>query len=119
MNLTAKLGKREFEMTRYAAWGATKKDIANMLNVSIRTVENTFRNVFLKTDVTKINELSAWFFCKEFNISMDLSPIKRQVASIAMFTLILFEVFNFNGSEMRARRSKTGRRSETELIIES
>jgi len=46
MNLTAKLGKREFEMTRYAAWGATKKDIANMLNVSIRTVENTFRNVF-------------------------------------------------------------------------
>jgi len=119
MNDTIKLAPRQSEVTRYIAWGATKKDVANILNMPIRTVENTLRRVFAKTGVTKVNELAAWFFCHEYNISMDLSPIKRQITSMAMMMLIVFELFNFDGSEMRVRRTKSGKKTETELILES
>ena len=71
------LTKRETEIAELLAWGATKKDVANRLFVSERTVENHTRNIYEKTGVTKINELSAWWFCTTFNISFDLSPLKR------------------------------------------
>ena len=71
------LTKREAEIAELLAWGATKKDVANRLFVSERTVENHTRNIYEKTGVTKINELSAWWFCTTFNISFDLSPLKR------------------------------------------
>jgi DNA-binding CsgD family transcriptional regulator len=111
--MTAKLGKREFEMTKYAAWGATKKDISNLLHVSIRTVENTFRKVFEKTGVTKVNELSAWFFCHEFNISMDLSPLKRQLGCIALLFLFSAQLY-FSDCKMNRRRSISAKENRTE-----
>ena len=82
------LTKRETEIAELLAWGATKKDVANRLFVSERTVENHTRNIYEKTGVTKINELSAWWFCTTFNISFDLSPLKR--SAIATFMLFFF-----------------------------
>ena len=122
MNLNAVLTKRENEVTKLIAWGATKKDVANILNRSIRTIENTCRNIFEKTGVTKVNELSAWFFCHEFNISLDFSPLKQRVAALSMFILVLFEIFNFNASDMRGRKSIArvqGRKAKTEQRIEA
>lgn len=122
MNLSARLSKRESQVTQLIAWGATKKDVANSLHRSIRTIENTCRNIFEKTGVTKVNELSAWFFCHEFNISIDLSPLKQQRAAITMLLLVTLELFNFSGSDMRGRKSiaKTGRRGiKTEYVVEA
>ena len=44
-----KLTKRESEIAELFAWGASKKDIANRLFISERTVENHARNIFIKT----------------------------------------------------------------------
>lgn len=116
MNKTAKLTPRENEMAEYLAWGATKKDIANLLTLSTRTVENTARSIFEKTGVTKVNELAAWWFCSHFNISFELSPMKRKLASLAMLLLIVFQLFNPDEFNMRARRAKRARKSETEFV---
>jgi len=116
MNKLVKLTPRENQMAEYLAWGATKKEIANFLTISTRTVENTARSIFEKTGVTKVNELAAWWFCSNFNISMDLSPMKRRIASMAMLLLVVFQLFNPNESNMRARRAKRVRKSETEYI---
>ena len=89
MIATATLSKRESEVTKYMAWGATKKEVAQKLFISERTVENHARSIYEKTGCTKVNELSAWWFCKNFGISFDLSPIKRTIASLVLLMVLL------------------------------
>ena len=69
MNNAKPLTKRESEIAELFAWGASKKDIAKRLFISERTVENHTRNIYEKTGCSKVNELSAWWFCKTFHIS--------------------------------------------------
>ncbi len=99
------LTKREAEIAELLAWGATKKDVANRLFVSERTVENHTRNIYEKTGVTKINELSAWWFCTTFNISFDLSPLKRSAIATCLLLLVLFQMVTNGESIIRASRS--------------
>lgn len=125
MNPNAKLTKRETEVCELIAWGATKKDVANRCFISIRTVENTVRNIFNKIGVTKVNELSAWWFCVQFNISFDLSPLKK--TAIATLLLILtfsnealqarpaVRQYRSQRTEYRAGRVRTRRTRETDI----
>jgi len=75
------LTKREAEIAELLAWGACKKEASNMLFLSVRTVENHARNIYEKIGCRAVNELSAWWFCATYNISFDLSPLKRKVYS--------------------------------------
>jgi len=109
---------RENEVMKFTAWGASTKEIAGYLNISKITVQNHIHNIKDKLKIQKATEIAAYFFCHEFNISMDLNPLKRQIASVAMLLLILFEVFNFDGSNMRARRVRSGRKTKTEQFEE-
>ena len=47
-----KLTKRESEIAELFAWGASKKEIANRLFISERTVENHARRIFEKTGLS-------------------------------------------------------------------
>lgn len=116
----AKLTEYQYEITRRLAWGETQKEVALFFGVSRHTIDNTLRKIFQKTEVTKVNELSAWFFCTEYNISMDLSPLTRQrIAQACMVIILFFDVSAFNGQFLpvrRARRARTeicARRTET------
>jgi DNA-binding CsgD family transcriptional regulator len=101
---TNNLTKREKQIAELFAWGATKKDVANRLFISENTVQNHAANIFRKIGVTKINELSAWWFCTRYNISFDLSPIKRQV--IALILLVVAMPSMFSGRNLiRSERS--------------
>lgn len=106
------LTKREEQIVELTAWGASAKEVAEFLHVSTVTIQNHLHNVKEKLHLQKATEIGAYFFCLKFNISMDLNPMKRQIASIALLILIGFEVFNFSGSDMRARRAKTEQREE-------
>lgn len=113
------LTDRESEVMKLTAWGASAKEVADLLHIATTTVQNHIHNIKDKLQLQKVTEIAAWFFCHEFNISMDLNPLKRQLCSVALLILIGFEVFNFNGSDFRARRCRTsGRKSKTEQYIE-
>lgn len=100
------LTSREIEIAEMFAWGASKKEIASYLNVSERTVENHARNIYTKTGCTKVNELSAWWFCTKYNISFDLSPLKRTLASVAFIVILFPQIASLDDDIMRVFRSK-------------
>ncbi|MEI8204976.1 MAG: helix-turn-helix transcriptional regulator [Bacteroidota bacterium] len=112
------LTKREEQIVELTAWGASAKEVAEFLHVSTVTIQNHLHNVKEKLHLQKATEIGAYFFCLKFNISMDLNPMKRQIGSMAMILLIAFELFNYNGSDFRARRVKIGRKSKTEQYAE-
>lgn len=80
----AELTKRESEIAELFAWGASKKDVANRLFISERTVENHARNIYAKTGCQKVNELCAWWFCNRFNIPFELSPLRKKITTIIL-----------------------------------
>ena len=98
MKDTATLPKREIQIAELIAWGLSKKEIASKLFLSERTVENHTRSIYRKAGVTKSNELSAWWFCHKYSISLNESPIKQTVmvillAVLSSFTLTTFQIF--------------------------
>lgn len=101
------LTKREAEVAELFAWGATKKDVANRLFISERTVENHARNIYEKIGISKINELSAWWFCTTFNISFDLSPLKRRSIALVLLVLLLPTIMHNNYNAIRCSRTRT------------
>ncbi len=110
MNPHATLTKREREIAPLLAWGATKKEIADRLFISVHTVENHVRNIFEKTECRSVNEFSAWYFCTYHNISMDLSPLRKIVAIFLLCIYIAGDAFNTTDNFTRYR---TGRKMQS------
>ncbi len=96
MNAQAKLAPREREVLEHVAWGASQKEVAAELGISVHTVDNTVRHIKEKLKLQKSTELSAWYFCTTFNISFDLSPLKRKLGAVMLVVLLLHGEF-FNG----------------------
>lgn len=107
MNLTATLTKRESQIAELIAWGLPKKEVAEKLFISPRTVENTARSIYEKTGVTKANELSAWYFCSMFKISLDMSPLRRGVVAVGLLLLLIPMEIIPNNDEMVRVRTRT------------
>lgn len=104
MNATASLTTREKQITELFAWGATKKEVARMLFISPRTVENHARNIYEKTGCTKVNELSAWWFCHRFCIPFTMSPLARKVVALTLLCIFSYgEIVHANNIYRRAR----------------
>lgn len=124
MNQIAKLTPREVEIAEFLAWGSPKKIIASILHISVRTVENTARNIFVKAGVNSATELSAWWFCTRYNISFDISPLKRKVITAVLLCLVLprelfsgqdtHRIFRTRTTANRALRCARTRRSREE-----
>lgn len=125
MNANARLTPRETEVAELLAWGAAKKEVADRLFISPRTVENTARNIYEKIGIQKATELCVWWFCTHCGVSFDLSPIKRTL--IACFFLVIlipheihaqndtYRVFKSRKVATQRIGRRTGKRSEYEL----
>lgn len=111
MRLKAQLTAREGEIAELLAWGASKKEVADRLFISARTVENTARNIYAKIGIQKATELCVWWFCTKCGVSIDLDPLKRAV--IATFLLLVFLPYEINNSDdnylLRCNRATTTR----------
>jgi len=107
MNADAKLTKRESQIAELIAWGLCKKQVANHLYISERTVENHARNIYMKTECGKVNELSAWWFCTRFNISFELSPLKRRLVSLCMLFILIPQIYANSDDVVRHTRTRT------------
>ena len=115
MILNAELTKREREVAELLAWGAAKKDVADRLFISTRTVENTARSIYVKTGVQKATELCVWWFCSKCGVPASLDPLKRAfIAGCLLLVLIPRELTGDGdmfrvGRIVRARTTKTAR----------
>ncbi len=123
MRLTANLTKRETQIAELLAWGSAKKEVANNLNISIRTVENTTRNIYEKIGIQKATELSVWWFLTKAGVSISLDPLKRKFVAIALLAIITPYIFiggndiyrrvrNTNRTTIEIRYRARGRRNE-------
>lgn len=111
MNTEAILTKRETEIAELLAWGAAKKEVADRLGLSTRTIENTARNIYQKLEIQKATELSVWYFCTKYSISFDLSPLKKTI--IAAFLIAILLPYELAGNDiMRTFRSRRAERTE-------
>lgn len=108
MKSTTTLTNREYQVTELVAWGAAQKEAADELGISRFTVDNIIRNVKRKLHLQKINEISAWYFCDRFNISMNLSPLKKQLTASVFLALVIIQIgYMDNGQFFRVGRTKT------------
>lgn len=112
MKTNAELTPRETEVAELIAWGAAKKEIADRLFISVRTVENTARNIYEKVGIQKATELCVWWFCTRCGVSFDLSPIKHRLVSIALLLIMLPQI-GYNNDDLvrvfRTQRTQNGR----------
>lgn len=111
MTLNAELTKRENEVAELLAWGAAKKEVADRLFISTRTVENTARNIYAKTGVQKATELCVWWFCKKCGVPPSLDPLKRAFYALVLLAIFIPRELTANGDLFRAgrRMAKTAR----------
>lgn len=116
------LTPREKEIVEYLAWGASKKQIPYYLSledggepISVATVETLTKRAYEKIGVHSVAELSAWYFCNRFHISMSLSPLRRAVLSFVLLLTLIPSMLIGSNEARPVRPSRTGRRHE--LII--
>ena len=69
MKVVAKLTPRETQIAELLAWGHAKKEVAEELFISVRTVENTARNIYEKIGIQKATELCVWWFCVKCGVA--------------------------------------------------
>lgn len=93
LNLRAKLSGREQQIAELLAWGAAKKEVADILKISPRTVENTARHIYEKIGIQKATELCVYWFCAKCGVSPSKDPLKR--AFIALLLLFAFLPYDF------------------------
>lgn len=58
MKLNVELSRRETEVAHLLAWGASKKEVADILFISTRTVENTARNIYAKVGIQRLRNFA-------------------------------------------------------------
>lgn len=107
MRTDVNLAPRETEIAEMLAWGASKKEVADRLDISVHTVENTARNIFSKIGIQKATELCVWWFCTKLNVSFELSPLKRAAIAIFFLVSILPRDIIQTGDSVRLFRART------------
>ena len=113
MTTAIHLSKREDQVAELLSWGADKKQIADKLFVSVKTVDNHCQHIFEKLDINKCTELSAWWFCTHFGISFDLSPLMRRTIAMCLLALFTYGELTEHVDFFRRGRSRTEELRET------
>lgn len=125
LNLRAVLTRREQQIAELLAWGAAKKEVADLLNISPRTVENTARHIYEKIGIQKATELCVYWFCAKCGVSPSLDPLKRAFIALALLFILLPSELQPRRDDQAMRPARTtrvvtrtirGRRSEDNLF---
>lgn len=114
------LTPRERQVAELLAWGASAKEVPDYLvkkyggaEISVNTVRNITTNIFTKLKISKVSELSAWWFCTVEGADSSHSPIKRrirvQIYSLFFLIIMLPQVLNTDQSALRPQRVRSVR----------
>ena len=103
MNLEAELTECECEVTDWLADGFAKKEIAEELGKSIRTIENLTTSAYKKIGIQKVSELSKWWFMTRFSISQYDIEAKRRALGMVFVSLLFAQDMKFLPAYQLAR----------------
>lgn len=84
MNTNAHLTDRENEVAEWIAAGAIKKEISELLGIAVRTVENTARNIYEKTEARSIGQLATWYYHNKYNIPLKKLPTYEELKQYSL-----------------------------------
>ena len=133
--MNGELTTRESQIAELIAWGASAKEVPELLQtlyggkeISVSTVTNTLRNIYIKIPLNKASELSAWWFCNNFGVDSSLSPIRRAheiklpahrqfaktVYSIVFLLLLIPQILTMDDA-LRPQRTRA-QRARTEQV---
>lgn len=115
MNPHAKLSPRESEVTELIAWGAALKEAATILNITYKTADNHLQNIKHKIGCNKTSEISVWWFCTNYGISFELSPMRKSIVSLFFICILAFGEF-MHTSEICKYRVRRIRKSNIEQL---
>lgn len=93
----------ECRITELNAQGLSKKQIAYLMEVSVRTVENHFRSIYIKADVNKATELVTYYFQRVYKVPFDMSPLRRGVMGIALLAFMLPSILDMHFEAQRTK----------------
>lgn len=113
------LTTRERQVAELLAWGASAKEVPDLLvsryggrEISVYTVRNIVANIFTKLQISKVSELSAWWFCQYEGVDSSHSPIKRRIRQQLysfLFLLILLPSITNIDQAVRPQRARSVR----------
>lgn len=115
--MEVELSKREKEVVKSIAFGASVEECAEELFVAKRTVINHLQHIYDKTGTRSLNSIAAWYFCKEYNISFRLSPNKKKLIVTMLIALLVpnaltdarFISYRLAGTKFRETYNTTSR----------
>lgn len=88
------LSKRELEVAKLFAWGASDKEAAQELFLSPETTHTYRKNILRKINGHNVADLTRWYFEYAHKISFGLNP--RQIRHIAIILLLLVMYAEFS-----------------------
>ena len=113
------LTTRERQIAELLAWGASAKEVPDLLvakyggrEISVYTVRNIVANIFTKLQISKVSELSAWWFCQYEGVDSSHSPIKRRIRVQLysfLFLIILIPSITNIDQAVRPQRARSDR----------
>ena len=107
LKLNAELSQREEEIVRLTAAGKTAKEIGDRLYMSPHTVNNIVREIYSKTSAKKNTELSVFYFCRKFKVT---------VLSALSCAILLMAMRPFDNGDMRRYRVRVRIETETRTV---
>ena len=116
MNLQAQLTKRQEQVAgRIVVFGEAKKQVADKLDISTKTVENTVDSIYKRLQVNSIGQLCTWWYATKLNIPLD--KIYSTALSLFFICLVCVNEINTDDTAVRVRsrtcRVKTGKRKQS------
>ena len=117
------LTRRELQVAEFVAWGASLKEVPSLLSekygdreISVFTVQNTLKKIYIKTGTNRINELSAWWFTHRCSVDVNSAPspsIRQRLLSLLFLTILMPQILGADLDQaVRPRRIRTGNRIE-------
>ena len=105
MNAPTQLTHRENQIAGLISTGMAKKEVADLLKLSTYTVETIVKNIYEKTGLGKINELTGWWLIRELKLDIDLKEMRQQILMGCFALLICFSGIS-NDQMQRGRRMR-------------
>lgn len=115
---TGYLTPRESEIANLLAFGWEKKEVAELLYISVNTVTNITAKIYDKIGVRNIGELSSWWCCnlcpqlEQYKPKVSLNRKSKIVALLLLILVCCNELF-INSDIIRVRVARSTRTTGT------